>query len=89
MGYLVGITAVYFVVNLIVAEFMKNVAYAKGYDDNAHAFGVAFWLGLPGWLYVVALPDLVARDNQGKILAALGQKNSKSYDESDDQLPTL
>ena len=58
MKYFVIMAGVYFVINGIVASFMRNVAYAKGYDDNAHAFAMSFWLGVAGWLYVVALPDL-------------------------------
>ena len=54
MKYFVIIAGVCFVINGIVASFMRNVAYAKGYDDNAHAFAMSFWLGVAGWLYVVA-----------------------------------
>ena len=43
----------YLINNAIIASFLKNAAYAKGYDDNCHAWAVSFWLGLPGWIYVV------------------------------------
>lgn len=71
MGYLGIVVLVYLVINVIVASYMKNVAYAKGYDDNAHAFAISFFLGIAGWIYVVALPDLIARDNQEKIIRLL------------------
>lgn len=71
MGIIIAISIIYFIIDIIVANYMKNVAYVKGYDDNAHAFALCFWLGVAGWLYVVALPDLVARKNQEEIIELL------------------
>lgn len=88
MKYIVIIIVVYLVINGIVASFMKNAAYAKGYDDNAHAFAMSFWLGVAGWLYVVALPDLVARENQERIIQIL-TNGSSSEEKRQDDLPDL
>lgn len=84
MGIFV-VLVVYLVINGITAYYMKNVAYAKGYDDNAHAFAMCFWLGIVGLLYVVALPDLVQRKNQEEIIALL----RKQPLQEDVELPEL
>lgn len=66
-----GIVAAYFIINLILAHFFKQVAYAKGFDDKCHAWALVFWLGLFGCLYVVALPDLNARKVSADLLAQM------------------
>ncbi|MBQ8247524.1 MAG: hypothetical protein IJZ42_10360 [Lachnospiraceae bacterium] len=85
---MVGIIAaiVYLIIDGIIAYYMKQVAYAKGYDDNAHAWAISFWLGLPGWIYVVALPDLIQRKNQEELIKLLSNGNVNS---TDDELPDL
>lgn len=84
------IAAVYLVINGIVAYHMKNVAYSKGYDDDASAWAMSFWLGIPGWLYVLALPDLVARKNQEIIIELLTNGNNNAIGEIEqDELPEL
>lgn len=88
MDYIWIVLLVYVVVNVIVANYMKNVAYAKGYDDNAHAFAISFIFGIAGWLYVVALPDLIARDNQEKIIRLLSN-GSLSGTKDNADLPDL
>lgn len=60
--------AAYFIINLILAHFFKQVAYAKGFDDKCHAWALVFWLGLFGCLYVCALPDLNARKVSSDLL---------------------
>ncbi len=52
--------------NVIIAGIMDEVATLKGYEESV--FWKCFWLGLAGWLYVVALPDLKTRENQEKII---------------------
>lgn len=76
------------IIDVIIANYMKEVAYAKGYDDNAHAFALCFWLGVAGWCYVIALPDLIVRKNQEELIKLLSGGNSNlQYDNSD--LPDL
>lgn len=76
----------YLINNAIIASFLKNAAYAKGYDDNCHAWAVSFWLGLPGWIYVASLPDLVQRKNQEAIINLLSKGN---VEVNKDELPDL
>lgn len=62
------VLAVVLGISLLVSHIMQNVAFAKGYDKNAHTFAICFWLGVVGWFYVIALPDLVARKNQEELI---------------------
>ena len=39
-----------------IAKWFFEVAEAKGHHDTKY-FWICFWLGLPGWLLVIALPD--------------------------------
>ena len=38
--------------------FFEGIAFDKGYDSDAHAFAMCFWLGIFGYIYVACLPDL-------------------------------
>ena len=56
---------VYFVIifalvylNYAIAKKFEQIAFSKGYSKEIHAFGMCFWLGLVGYLYVIALPDI-------------------------------
>lgn len=59
MGYLLLIIAVcalmLWVLYLIAKEFY-NVAQAKGYSEKKYLW-LPFWLGIIGYLLVIALPD--------------------------------
>ena len=59
------------IVNIIISAYMGNVAKRKGYGEEAHAFAMCFWLGIAGYLYVVALPDLKQREQLDKIIKLL------------------
>lgn len=76
-------------VNVIFGVFMKNVAFSKGYDDSAHAFAMCFWLGIFGGIYVIALPDLVARKNQEEIISLLESNGMIGSGVGSEELPPL
>jgi hypothetical protein len=44
------------IIQYFVAKQFESVAADKGYQDSKF-FHLSFWLGLPGWLLVIALPD--------------------------------
>ena len=46
------------VIDFIVAMKFQDITYQKGYDRSMHSFTMCFWLGIIGYLYVIALPDL-------------------------------
>ena len=48
--------AIVFVISYLVADEFYDVALAKGYESRKY-FWIPFWLGLPGWLLVIALPN--------------------------------
>ena len=48
--------AIVFVISYLVADEFYDVASAKGYESRKY-FWIPFWLGLPGWLLVIALPN--------------------------------
>ena len=72
-----------------VALKFEKIAFQKGYDSSIHSFAMCFWLGIVGYLYVIALPDLnicnniktapvnknvnISRSNEG-------DKNKQKYD---------
>lgn len=46
--------------NYYVANCFMTIAEHKGFDDRKY-FHICFWLGMVGYLMVVALPDLRSR----------------------------
>lgn len=40
-----------------IAKRFAEFAAEKGYGKEYHVFALCFWLGLVGWLYVIAMPD--------------------------------
>lgn len=60
-------------VNLIFASLMNAVAVSKGYE-NSYAFVLVFFFGVLGMLYVIALPDLKARQQREDIITVLLSK---------------
>lgn len=62
--------------NAIGAYLMRNAAIEKGYGDDIHAWAVCFWLGIFGYLYIIALPDKIQQSqNQQIIVLSRGEKN--------------
>lgn len=65
-------------VNALGAFFMRNVAIEKGYGDDIHAWAVCFWLGIFGYLYVIALPDKILQSQNQQIIDLMrGEKNEQ------------
>lgn len=68
------------VINYIISSKMQEIAVSKGHQGST-AFHMCFWLGVVGYFYVVALPDLVQQNNQKTIISLLStseDKNSES-----------
>ncbi len=61
------------IINIIIAKQGVKAAKAKGHGNEAHAFAMCFWLGIIGFVYVCALPDLVARQQRAEIIEALNK----------------
>ena len=63
-------TLIAILINWVFAVLMNLVAISKGHE-NSHAFVLVFVFGVFGMLYVVALPDLKARQQREDILEVL------------------
>lgn len=55
---IVAAVFVLLVINIVIAQKFDDVAKLKGYDEKIHSYAMCFWLGIIGYLYVIALPDL-------------------------------
>ena len=58
------------IINCFFASLMNNIAISKGYE-NSNAFILVFLFGIFGMLYVIALPDLKARQQREDLIAIL------------------
>ena len=54
--YLVIIAALIFL-NYTIAKKFEKIVFDKGYGKELKAFHMCFWLGIVGYLYVIALPN--------------------------------
>ena len=63
----VGLVYLYY----LIAKKFEKVAFQKGYNSSIHSFAMCFWLGMIGYLYVIALPDLTQQKRMDKMIALL------------------
>lgn len=70
MGWAFVAALIAILINLVFASLMNAIAVSKGHD-NSHAFALVFLFGVFGILYVIALPDLQARQQREDILNVL------------------
>ena len=59
------VIVIYFALCFFLASQFSEVAAAKGYQDKKY-YWICFWLGLPGWLLVIALPN---RENNVPVIS--------------------
>lgn len=81
LGGLIGLVMV-IAINYIIAKKFEGIAQAKGYYKPAvNAFAICFWLGIVGYLYIIALPnktlDVMQLNHQKKIIEFLENINNK------------
>ncbi len=62
------------VIHFVASSLMRSVAIQKGYGDDIHAWAVCFWLGLFGYLYVIALPDKILQSQNQQIIELLKEE---------------
>lgn len=70
--------ALFFGFRAIISVQMKKIAVMKGHEKS-HAFALCFWLGIPGYIYVVALPDLVQRKQLETIINVVNAKKLENF----------
>ena len=61
----------------IAARKFEGIAFDKGYDENASAFAMCFWLGIIGCVYVAALPDKIQQQQNQKMIELLENKENE------------
>ncbi len=62
---------IYFIIAALGASFMRNAAIQKGYGDDIHAWAICFWLGIFGYIYIMALPDKISQSQNQQIIELL------------------
>jgi|GEM_PF-6975640 len=73
-------------VAIVCSNLMCDLAEDKGYDPKKrHIFVICFFLGVFGWIYTIALPDLYKREYLKKISNSNFEedKNSQKAENSD------
>ena len=86
---LVAIVGVAIICGLIylnhrIAKKFEEIVFAKGYGTDLKAYYMCFWLGIVGYLYVIALPnaklDNIELKQQKRMLEMLEKLGSESND---------
>ena len=82
------ILVVIILIQYMVAKKFEISAFQKGYDEEINSFSMCFFLGIVGYLYVIALPDLNANKtaeerekliNERKALNSAVESSEKIY----------
>ena len=82
LGILVFLV-IFFWINYLIAKNFYMIAQQKGYAEGKY-FHFCFWLGLVGYLMVIALPDRAALASKEPSFQNRQQTNAP-----DDELPEL
>lgn len=77
MIYVIIGVIIILVINAVGAMLMKISTTMKGYGDNLHAWAICFWLGIPGYLYIISLPDLIVQQQNMQIIDLLNKSEGK------------
>ncbi len=67
----VAVILIWLLINYVIAKHMERVAIEKGYDEDAHAFSMCFWLGAIGYIYVAMLPNQRKLDQNEQMIRLL------------------
>ncbi|MBE6630932.1 MAG: hypothetical protein E7624_08825 [Ruminococcaceae bacterium] len=69
-----GALAILIFFRVLVAHILCPLVLKKGYSlQETKAFWKCFWLGIPGYIYVLALPDRNLQMQNDLLIAALQQ----------------
>ena len=70
---------------VVIAKKFEEIVFTKGYGTEIKAYYMCFWLGIVGYLYVIALPnaklDNIELKQQKKMLEILEKLDKKSEDD--------
>ena len=72
-----------------IAKKFEEIVFAKGYGTELKAYYMCFWLGIVGYLYVIALPnaklDNIELKQQKRMLEILSKLGTKTEDDCDEK----
>ncbi len=71
MGKILIAVIVVLIIQAIGASLMSKAAIAKGYGEDDHIGIICFFLGIFGYLYVIALPDKIIQSQAQQIIELL------------------
>lgn len=74
MEWIIILILALLVVNGIGATLMNKSAVLKGYGEDSHIWTICFFLGIFGYLYVIALPDKITQSQNQQIIELLQEK---------------
>ena len=82
--YLIVI-AIILSIQYVVAKKFEAIAFQKGYDESIHSCAMCFWLGIVGYLYVIALPNLniSSINNNSEDIKHITQSDSENVEKTD------
>lgn len=63
-------------INFFLAGIASDIAADKGYVQKKH-FHICLWLGLVGYLIIIAMPDLKAREQREALLLLLNKMQTE------------
>ena len=92
MIWVLIISMIIIVTDLIGASLMADSAEKKGYGSDYHIALLCFFLGPFGYWYALSLPDLVIHEQNQKIIDLLSKKNdsqSEDHKRADEHMPEL
>lgn len=76
-GYLILFIIIELIIRIIFASRFADIAEEK-HQDRSLAFWLCFLFGLPGWLYVIALPNKKVYNDIHSIKQALDSIDNRN-----------
>ena len=70
-------TAVVILIKALIDKKIASTVEKKGYTlQETHAWAMCFWLGIFGYIYVIALPDRTVQQQNEEIISLLRANHS-------------
>lgn len=76
INYMFIAIMIIFVIDIIMAKLMENVAVMKGYGKKMNIFAICFFLTIFGYFYVFILPDKIIQSQNQEIIDLLKQRKN-------------
>lgn len=83
--FYMALLAAVIILNYFIAKKFEAIAFQKGYDVSIHSFAMCFWLGLVGYLYVIALPNLKMMPSANATFASTSTYDVKTFNNEENE----